>query len=106
MKMPGFSAEASVKPNLGIYRGSAVASNSRMDRVLPMQELLSSEVLSQHLDFGLLGSVWPVIRCCRYAPMLGRWICVSRVHSPLEQCQCLSGAFGPVIICRPPVLQL
>ncbi len=105
MNMPGYNAEASLGPTLGIYRGNAVFGRLGTGDVLPMQEFLASSPFSQNLNFGHSGSILWVTRCCRYAPILGKWICASRAHSPLEQCRCLSGAFGPVIVCSPPVLQ-
>jgi hypothetical protein len=76
MNMPGIDAESPLGPTRGLYRGKAVSGGSGGSEVLPMQEFLGSPTLSQNLVFPL------ITRCCRYAPLLGYWICESRAHSP------------------------
>jgi len=102
MNMPGFNAEASLGSSIGRYRATAGFGASRGADVLPMQT--SPLGLTAGPGFGI--DLFPPFRCCRYAPMLHRVVCVSRHVSPLEQCECQSGLFGPVIICRPPVVTL
>ena len=94
MNMPGFYAEASLDPTMGIYRGKASFGRSGMGEVA-MQQLGTSSFLGR---FGL------TMRCCGYAFGFG-FVCTTRIVSPLEGCECMQNFFGyPVIICRPPVL--
>lgn len=116
MNMPGFDAESSLGPTMGIYRGKAVFGRLGTVEVMPMQEFLASSTLSQNLNFGFLGSVWPIIRCCKYSRSAGAVVCSTRVHSPLEQCKCIFPECPrgfpdcsdfpdlPFIVCRPPVV--
>lgn len=88
MTLPGFGAEASLGQARGIYRGAAIG-NAAGD-VRPMTA------------GGALGPFqWPVMRCCGWSSLLGRFVCVSRVRVPWEQCSCTRTPFGPVILCRP-----
>jgi hypothetical protein len=102
MSMPGFNAESSLGSSIGRYRATAGFGASGAADVLSMQA--SSMDLTASPGFGI--DLFPPIRCCRYAPMLHRFVCVTRHASPLEHCECICGAFGPVIICSPPVATL
>jgi hypothetical protein len=116
MSMPGFDAEASLRPIMGTYRNRAVSGRLGAGEVLPMQEFRASPILSQNLNVGLLGSVWPTTRCCKYSRFAGAVVCSTRVHSPLEQCECVFPECPPefqncsnfpdlpFVKCRPPVL--
>jgi hypothetical protein len=86
MGLPGFNAEAALGRS-GSYRGVAA-------RGFPMPDAVpvAGPVLGQ------------TIRCCQYVPMLGRFVCVSRVEPPWFQCRCIRSPAGPFIHCRPPVL--
>lgn len=93
MNMPGFNAESSLSPTMGIYRGKARFGGSGMGEVA-MQQLGISSFLGR---FGL------TMRCCGYTRF--GFVCTTRIVSPLEQCECQRNFFGyPVIICRPPIL--
>lgn len=87
MTLPGFSAEASLERAHGVYRGAATGNAS--GDVRPMTV---SATGPWH---------WPVMRCCGWSSLLGRFVCVSRVRVPWEQCSCTRTPFGPVILCRP-----
>ena len=94
MNMPGFDAESSLGPAFGIYRGKAVFGGLGMGEV-SLQQFGASSFLGR---FGV------PMTCCGYSTWLHRFVCTTRIVSPLEQCACQRGAFGhPVIICRPPV---
>jgi hypothetical protein len=95
MNMPGFDAESSLGLTMGIYRGEAGFGGSGMGEV-SMQQFDTSSFLGR---FGV------TMRCCGYSTWLHRFVCTTRIVSPLEQCECQQDFFGhPVIICRPPVL--
>jgi hypothetical protein len=48
---------------------------------------------------------FPVIRCCRRAPLLGnRFVCIQRQQRPWETCTCRETLTGPVFICKDNVL--
>jgi hypothetical protein len=118
MNMPGFDAESSLGRTMSAYRGKAVFGGTGAGGVLPMQGTLSSSIFSQNLNLGFRGSVWPVIRCCKYSRFAGAVVCAQRVHSPLERCECIfpecPAGFPdcsdfpdlPFIVCRPPVATL
>jgi hypothetical protein len=90
MKLPGFSAEASLGVSVGSYRGRNASSAD--GRAVRMQQFIGRR-------FGV------TIKCCGYSRLLRRFVCVTRVVSPLEHCECLETPVGgPVIHCRPPVL--
>jgi len=97
MNMPGFDAESSLGPTTGIYRGKAV-----------FGRLGAGEVsLQQFGASSFLGRFGVTKRCCGYSTLLHRFVCATRIVSPLEQCECQRDFFGhPVIICRPPVFSL
>jgi hypothetical protein len=82
MRLPGFTAEASV--------GSAsVQYGYEM-----VQDRSGPAVVA-----AIIGRL-PVIRCCRWAPGFGRFVCTSRTRLPGESCECHSGVYGPIITCR------
>lgn len=91
MNIPGFDAESSLGPTMGIYRGKAVF--GRFGTVaVSMQQ------------FGTFpGGFGETMRCCGYSSLLHRFVCITRTVSPLEQCECRRNSFGPYIICRPPI---
>lgn len=94
MNMPGFDAESSLGPTMGLYRGKAF-----------FGRLGTSEISMQQFGLPPVGRFGVTIRCCGYSTWLHRLVCTTRVVSPLEQCGCERDFFGhPVIICRPPVL--
>ncbi len=60
MNMPGFTAEASLRPTIGKYQGNTVFGGSGAAQILPMQELTIAPNL-----------VWPrpwekLVPCCFY----------------------------------------
>lgn len=99
MNMPGFNAESSLDPTMGIYghiSGKVGFGGSCMSEV-SMQQFDTSSFLGR---FGV------TMRCCGYSTLLHRFVCTTRIVSPFEQCECDQNFIGhPVIICRPPVLQ-
>lgn len=66
MNMPGFDAESSLAPTIGIYRGKAIFGRSGTGEFLPMQHVPASSILSQNLHGGFLGipSLHKKITCC------------------------------------------
>jgi hypothetical protein len=87
MTLPGFTAE--VAPSL-----PAAAYVS-----------MSSGGLGGGVVAAAFGFRFPVIRCCRRAPLLGnRFVCVERQQRPGETCTCTETLTGPVIFCRDNVL--
>ena len=110
MNMPGFNAESSLSPTIGVYQKKAVFGRSGKVEVLPMQGFLSSSTLSQNLVSP--DALFPIIRCCQYSQSLRRFVCVSRVQRPLERCECKPTPSGfppnlptvPSIVCRDPVV--
>jgi len=112
MSIPGFHAESSLGPTLGTYRGSAGFVRSGAGGILPMQGSSTTMILGVAALSGSLGSLWPVIRCCKYSKSAGAVVCTERRHSPLEQCHCEFPECPPgipncpdypVILCNPPV---
>jgi hypothetical protein len=94
MNTPGFDAESSLGPTMGIYRRKAVFGGLGMGEV-SLQQFGASSFLGR---FGV------TMRCCGYSTWLHRFVCTTRIVSPLEQCECQRDFFGhPIIICRPPV---
>jgi hypothetical protein len=115
MRLPGFDAESSLGPAMGVYRGNAAFANSGEGGVLPVQDFIASSSSSPQLNAGLLGSLWPKLRCCKYSRFAKAVVCAERAHSPLEQCQCVfpecppyypdCSSFPdlPSVVCQPPV---
>jgi hypothetical protein len=105
MNIPGFDAESSLGPTMGIYRGKVVSGRLGTGEVLPMQEFLASSTLRRNLDLPFLGStvLRRTITCCR--PVVGPFgthpLCKTYEVPFFEDCKCLFGA--PV--CTPRVLQ-
>ena len=98
-RIPGFQAEASLKPHEGRYRATASFGVPGAAGGLSMQGF--SMALGRRLGLGI--DLFPPIRCCGFVPMLGRFVCVTRRASPLEDCHCTQDYFGfPLILCRPP----
>ena len=89
MSLPGFLAEASLRPASTTYR-SAAAGRAPTGLVSPAQ--VGHEVFLV------------TTRCCQYVPSFGRFVCTERRHPPFVQCTCHRLMFGPVIICQDPVI--
>jgi hypothetical protein len=87
MKMPGFTAEASLYENPSRHRS-----------VFRFAENLGarSVMAQQFLRF----PPWPTIKCCRYVVGHGL-VCQTYSYNPLENCQCSNG----VLICHGPILE-
>jgi hypothetical protein len=101
MTMPGFTAEASVGPAIGVYWTRVAFGRAGVAEVLPMQGFPASAELTpaQLID-------WPPplqIRCCQWSPMLGRHVCTSRVQPPGYNCECIRTEDFPFIVCKPQV---
>jgi len=93
MNIPGFDAELSLAPTMGIYRGKAVFGRSGTAGVTPAQTV------------GFSTSPFLVTtRCCQWSPIVGRFVCTSRAHPPWVECRCIRTTTFPVILCRDPVL--
>lgn len=118
MRMPGFHAESSLGPAMGVYRGNAAFANSGAGGVLPVQDFMASSTTGLQPNAGLVGFPWPKLRCCKYSRFAKTVVCVERAHSPLEQCQCVYPECPPyfpdcsrfpdlpAIVCQPPVATL
>jgi len=51
------------------------------------------------------GVAFPLLRCCRRAPLLGnRFVCIQRRQRPGETCVCKETLTGPVFLCKDHVL--
>jgi len=115
MSIPGFDAESSLGPTLGIYRGSALFGGPGAGAIMPSRGFSASSMLSLSPGNGLLGPLWPKIKCCKFSLFAGAVVCAERAHSPLEDCRCKfpecpegfpdCSRFPdlPSIECRPPV---
>ena len=57
MNMPGFDAEKSLGPTMGIYCGKADFGRSGADNISLAQEFVDSSTLSQNLGFPLVGGI-------------------------------------------------
>jgi hypothetical protein len=90
MNMPGFRAELSLPPASGSYRETTASGGRERGTVSPAQ--LAA------------GRFQVTTRCCGFVAQLGRFVCTSREHPPWVQCRCHRTSFGPVIICRDPVI--
>lgn len=93
MNMPGFNAELSLELTAGTYGWNINIGRSTKNEVFMQQFGTPS----------FPGSLF-TMRCCGYSTILNRFVCTTKNVSPLEQCECQRNSFGPVIICRPPVL--
>jgi hypothetical protein len=88
MNIPGFSAESSLSPTVGIYRGQAGLSRSSTVEVLPMLDQIcgNCEVVGGLGGIGGIGKK----SCCRkewrYDPLTQRyapqWVCWFESCSP------------------------
>jgi len=91
MNMPGFDAESSLGPTIGLFRGKAGFGGSSMGELF-MQQFRSS-------FFG--GRFGTPLTCCS----ADSHFCTTRTVSPFERCKCGHGFDGePIFICSPPVL--
>jgi hypothetical protein len=89
MRMPGFDAESSLGPAMGVYRGHAAFGNSGDGGVLPVQDVMASSSISPQLNAGLVGFPWPKFRCCKYSRFAKAVVCAESVQLPNAQCQCV-----------------
>lgn len=114
MNMPGFGAESSLGPMMGIYRGKAVSGRLGTGEVLPTQEFLASSTLSRNLDLPFLGSTVYVECCGRVRSPLGGThpVCRNFPVLPFQNCECLMGPNGDLPdgfpsppFCTPPVFK-
>ncbi len=97
MNIPGFDAESSLGPTMGIYRGKAVFARLGAVEISPAQEFLGSSVRSRNLDLLSLGGAtvltWPIIkRCCGRVD--GQLRCRDFPVLPFHDCECLEGPNG------------
>jgi len=82
MMLPGFTADVATAPAGQSYGFSSVV------------QALAPGVTAAAFRF-------PVIRCCRRAPLLGnRFVCTQRAKLPWETCTCEATLTGPVFICK------
>ena len=87
MTLPGYTAEVAAGPAASPYVG------------------LFAGGLGGGVVAAAFGVGFPVIRCCRRAPLLGnRFVCVQRQQRPGESCTCIATLTGPLITCRDNVL--
>ncbi len=85
MTLPGFHAEIAVAPAGQSYGFGGTA------------EMAAPGVVAA--AFGPLR--FPVIRCCRRAPLLGnRFVCTQAYKLPWQTCTCEATLTGPVIFCK------
>ena len=89
MTLPGFTAEVGTAP-----AGQSYGFGSMPSALAPGVTAAA---------FGRLN--FPVIRCCRRAPLLGnRFVCVQHRQRPGETCTCIATLTGPLITCKDNVL--
>ena len=91
MNIPGFAAESSLGPTVGMYRGKAVSGRLVASEVLPMQGFPGSSTLNRNL--GLCWGTW--LGC----PVNGHII--FRCVSWLEDCRCGPGG----AYCHPKIFE-
>jgi hypothetical protein len=85
MTLPGFTAEVAASAPGSAYATLATAGGATAD-------VVAAAVGGLH---------FPVIRCCRRAPLLGnRFVCTQRAKLPWETCTCVATMSGPVFICQ------
>ena len=85
MTLPGFTAEVGTAP-----AGQSYGFGSMPSALAPGVTAAA---------FGRLN--FPVIRCCRRAPLLGnRFVCTQRYQLPWESCTCVATMSGPVFVCK------
>ena len=84
MTLPGFTAEVAPRAPAAAYASISIGG-------------LGGGVVAA--AFGRLN--FPVIRCCRRAPLLGnRFVCTQRYQLPWESCTCIATQTGPIFICK------
>jgi hypothetical protein len=79
MNLPHFSAEASLGPTVGIYRGKAACGRSGMVEVSSIHEFLGSSSLNSVFSR----------RCCCFNPVSKTFTCIR--CSFLQGCDCRYG---------------
>ncbi len=97
-KIPGFTAEASIRPTIGKYKENTVFGSSGAVEVLPMQEFTAAPIAMQNL-------VWPPpwekrVPCCR-SDQFGRPRCAYNYYPVWYQCEVSYTPFA-CWICYPP----
>ena len=98
MNLPGFDAESSLGPANGVYRGRAGGRGQAAAALSPAQGFMGSSA------FNLIGSPFPIQRCCAYVPKFHSVVCVSHQTRPLEFCECRRPPGEiPFFVCRGPV---
>jgi hypothetical protein len=83
MRLPSFTAEASLGRSQGTYWAGPSGSADAPGAVRPMF----------HFGLGF------TFRCCQKVPGWGL-VCATRRRLPWESCTCVHGQFGPVILCK------
>jgi hypothetical protein len=84
MTLPGFTAEVAASGSASAYATLATAGG--------VAAVVAAAVGGLH---------FPVIRCCRRAPLLGnRFVCTQRAKLPWETCTCVATMSGPVFLCQ------
>jgi len=118
MRVPGFDAESSLGPAMGVYRGNAAFANPGAGGASPAQGFMGPPGASLQRNAGLFRFPLPKLRCCKYSNFAKAIVCVEQAHSPLEQCQCVYPECPPFfpdcsrfpdlpsIQCQPPVATL
>ena len=87
MTLPGYTAEVAAGSPASAY-GTIFGGGT------------AAGVVAAAFGFG-----FPVIRCCRRAPLLGnRFVCIQRRQRPGETCTCEATLTGPVFLCKDNVL--
>jgi hypothetical protein len=86
MTLPGFTAEVAATAPASVYGTFAVGDGGA--------GATAGVVAAAGFQF-------PVLRCCRRAPLLGnRFVCTQRARLPWETCTCVATLSGPVFICK------
>lgn len=94
MRIPGFSAELTLKPATSIYRAR-----------IGTRPLRGGVLMQQFFTSSLLGRLGFSMTCCGYSKIYKRFICTTQPVSPFENCRCETDYFGhPLILCKPPVI--
>jgi hypothetical protein len=104
MILPGFTAEASLGPATGRYRGSAASRRSRAVEILPMQE--SMDAIVSGYPCTQPWQPWlKSVPCCGYLPT-GRLYCACTTYPVWYQCRDIT-PWGPsCLVCYPPTAAL
>lgn len=105
MNTPGFDAESSLGPTMGIYRGKAVFGRLGTGEIQPAQEFLASSARSRNLDLLSLGSIGLKREFCCFTRGEG-WRCE---NSLFKDCVCtevmVMGRILRIPTCTPWVFQ-